>query len=92
MYNWCLITILYSRDNETSQAKFASNFFLLTYSKTCLNGHSQKDKKMVLKTHYRLMQVKSVSTFIKLPVVIKIFVLSFFEWPFYIRLTVHICV
>ena len=26
-------------------------------------------------------------TFIKLPFVIKIFVLSFFEWPFYIGLT-----
>ena len=35
------------------------------------------------------MQAKSIehsallSTFIKLPIVIKIFVLSFFEWPFY---------
>ena len=42
-----------------------------------------------------LMQVKStaecsaiLSTFIKLPVVIKIFVLSIFEWPFYTGLTV----
>ena len=45
---------------------------------------------MVFKTDYRLMQVKSIqreysailSTFIKLPVVIKTFVLSTFEWPF----------
>ena len=59
------------------------------------NGHSQKDRKLVLKTNYCLMQVKSVaaprggeqsaklSTFIKLPFVIKIFDLSFFEWLFY---------
>ena len=30
-----------------------------------------------------------LSTFIKLPFVIKIFVLSIFEWPFYIGFTVH---
>ena len=29
-----------------------------------------------------------LSTFIKLPFVIKIFVLSFFEWPFYTGFTV----
>ena len=49
---------------------------------------------MVFKTDYDLMQVKSIaecpkgehsailSTFIKLRVVIKTFVLSIFEWPF----------
>ena len=49
---------------------------------------------MVFKTNYCLMQVKSIaecpkgehsaifSTFIKLPFVIKVFVLSIFEWPF----------
>ena len=45
-----------------------------------------------------LMQVKSIakrehsailSTFIKLPIVTKIFVLSIFEWPFYTGFTVH---
>ena len=50
-----------------------------------LSGHSQKDLKLVFKTNYRLMQVKSIcnilSTFIKLPFVIKVFVLSIFEWP-----------
>ena len=54
-------------------------------AKTCLNGHSQKDQKWVSR-----MQVKSItelehsailSPFIKLPFVIKIFVLSMFEWP-----------
>ena len=60
------------------------------------NGHPQKDHKMFFKTdyHYRLMQVKSIAecskehsaillTFIKLPVVIKTFILSIFEEPFY---------
>ena len=42
------------------------------------------------------MQVKSIwdsatlSTFIKLPIVVKIFVLSIFEWPFYTGFTVLI--
>ena len=71
----------------------------------------KKTKKMVFKTDYRLMQVKSIAecsliagqkycrrlqrehsaillTFIKLPVVIKTFVLSIFEWPFYTGFTV----
>ena len=55
---------------------------------------------MVFKTNYRLMQVKSIaecskkehsailSTVIKVPVVIKTFVLSIFEWPFYTGFTV----
>ena len=63
------------------------------YSKTCLNGKSQKDRKL-FSTNYRLMQVANfarcsmgssaiVLTSIKLQFVIKIFVLSIFEWPFY---------
>ena len=54
---------------------------------------------MFIKTYYRLMQVKSIaecskhsailSTFIKLPVVIKTYVLSIFEWPFYTGFTVQ---
>ena len=47
-------------------------------------------QKLVFKTNYGLMQVKSIaehsailSNFIKLWFVIKIFVLSIFEWPFY---------
>ena len=31
-----------------------------------------------------------LSTFIKLPFVIKIFVVSIFEWPFYTGFTVHV--
>ena len=62
--------------------------------KPVLSGHSKRRPKLVFKTDYRLIQVKSVaecsngamkhsailSTFIKLPFVIKSFVLSFFEW------------
>ena len=55
-----------------------------------------KRPKKVFKTNYCLMQVKIIqrehsailSTFIKLPIVIKIFVLSIFEWPFYTDFTV----
>ena len=62
------------------------------------NSHSQKEQKLVFKTDYRLFQVKSItelehsailSTFIKLPFVIKIFVLYIFEWPFYTGFTVY---
>ena len=54
---------------------------------------------MFYKTNYRLMQVKSIaecskehsailSTIIKLPFVIKIIVLSIFDWSFYTGFTV----
>ena len=59
------------------------------YSKSC----QKEDQKLVFKTDYPLMQVKSIAecskgehsaillTFIKLPFAIKIFVLSIFERP-----------
>ena len=57
---------------------------------------AEKDQKLIFKTDFRLMQVKRIvecskgnhsairSTFIKLrvPFLIKIFILSIFEWPF----------
>ena len=53
-----------------------------------LRGRSKKTK-IGFKTNYCFMQVKSVSehsaillTFIKLPFVVMIFVLSILEWPF----------
>ena len=56
----------------------------------------KEDKKLVFKTDYRLMQVKSIaehsallSTFIKLLHVIKIFVLSILEWPLKTGFTVN---
>ena len=36
------------------------NFLLLTI-KPVLSGHSNKDQKLVFKTNYRLMQVKSIA-------------------------------
>ena len=50
---------------------------------------------MLFKTDYRLIQVKVLqtvilSTFIKLSIVIKTFVLSIFEWPFYAGFTVYV--
>ena len=52
-----------------------------------------KKTNLVYKTDDCLMQVKRehsaiLLTFIKLPVVIKTFVLSIFEWPFYTGFTV----
>ena len=60
--------------------------------KPVLSGHTKRRPKLVFKTDYRLMQIKSIAecskgspailwTFIKLPFVIKIFALSIFEWP-----------
>ena len=55
--------------------------------KPALSGHSKRRQKLVFKTHYHLMQVKSIaevskgsilSTFIKQPFVFKTFVLSIF--------------
>ena len=48
----------------------------------------KKIKNCFFKTNYRLMQV--LSTFIKLPIVIKIFVVSILEWPFYTGFTVGV--
>ena len=56
-------------------------------SKTCLKETPKEDQKLVFKTDYCLMQVKSIAdsaillTFIRLQFVIKIFVLSIFEQP-----------
>ena len=38
--------------------------------------------------YYRMLPFAILSTFIELPFVIKIFVLSIFEWPFYTSFTV----
>ena len=48
--------------------------------KPVLSGHSKRRPKLVFKTNYRIMQVKSnADCFIKLPFAIKTFVLSCFE-------------
>ena len=67
--------------------------------KPVYNGNSKKDQKLVFNTNYRLMQVKRFAEYskgehstillvsIKQPFVIKIFVLSIFEWSFYTGFT-----
>ena len=63
------------------------------YSKTCVKRPLSKRQKIVFKTDYRLMQVKSIadsailSTFVKLSFVFKDIVLSIFRWPFYTGFT-----
>ena len=56
--------------------------------KPVYNGHSQKDQKLVFKTNYCLMQVKSIAECSKgsilqyfQPLLSYNFVLSIFEWP-----------
>ena len=54
----------------------------------------KKTETWFLKPNYRVMKIKSIEhsailpSFIKLPIVIKIFVMSIFEWPFYTSFTV----
>ena len=59
-----------------------SNKICLNLDQVSLNA-GQKHCRMLQEEHSAIL-----STFIKLPFVIKIFVLSIFEWPFYTGLTV----
>ena len=73
-----------------------------TYSKTCVkrllskrqkNGFQDQLSLNAGQKYYRMLQREHsaiLSTFIKLPFVIKIFVLSIFEWLFYTGFTVYI--
>ena len=65
------------------------NFILSKYSKTCVkqprSNAGQKYCRMLQGEHSAILL-----TFIKLPFVIKIFVLSIFEWQFYTGFTVPI--
>ena len=66
---------------------------IIIYSKTCQNGHSQKDQKFGFQyqislnagqKYCRMLQGEHsamLSTYIMLPFVIKIFVFSIIEWP-----------
>ena len=72
----------------------------LKYSETCVKRSLLKRPKISFQTkfslnagqkYYRMLQGEHsviLSTFIQLPFVIKIFVLSIFEWPFYSGFTV----
>ena len=73
----------------------------LKYSKTCVKRPLSKIPKIDLQDqlslnagpkYCRMLQAEHsaiLSTFIKLPFIIKIFVLSIFEWPFYTGFTVY---
>ena len=73
------------------------------YSKTCVKQPLSKRQKIGFQDqlslnagqkYCRMLQgvhFAILSTFIKLPFVIKIFVLSIFEWPFYSCFTVTPC-
>ena len=59
------------------------------YNKTCVKGPLSKTLKIGFNEGQKYCRMPPLehsailSTFIKLPFVIKIFVLSIFEWPFY---------
>ena len=75
----------------------------VTYNKTCVKRPLSKRPKIGFQDQlllnagqkYSIMfqgeHSAILSTFIKLPFVIKIFVLSIFEWPFYTGFTVSDC-
>ena len=74
---------------------FASTVYLLC-SKTCVKWPLSKRSKIGFqdqislnagRTYCRMLQGEILSTFIKLPFVIMIFVLCIFEWPFYTGFT-----
>ena len=75
-------------------------FSVCTYSKTCVKRQLSKRPKIDFQDQLSLNAGQKycrmlkwehsaiLSTFIKLPFVIKRFVLSFYEWPFYTGITV----
>ena len=75
----------------------SSHFHTMVYSKTCVNGLCKKEligfqdqlsSKALQKAPGEGKHSAILSTFIKLPFAIKIFVLSVLEWPFYTGFTV----
>ena len=65
------------------------------YRKTCVKRPISKRPKIGFQDQLSLnagqKYCRILLTFIRLPFVIKIFVLSFFEWPFYTGFTVLDC-
>ena len=86
----------------SDQAVPTKSVYTINYSKTCVKQPLSKRQKIGFRDqislnagqkYCRLLQGEhsaKLLTFIKLPVVIKIFVLSTFEWPFYTGFTVHV--
>ena len=67
-----------------------TKYYLHNYSKTCVKQPLSKRQKIVIQYQLKREHSAILSTFIKLPFAIKIFVLSIFEWPFYTGFTVCI--
>ena len=90
-----LLVCLISSENSTRNCvnHCVPNHMLVYTVKPVISSHSNRSKNLVWEANYCLMQVKSIAecskggafcntlTFIKQPFVIKIFVLSIFEWP-----------
>ena len=84
----------------TKNSGFTKNSSKLKFSKTCVKRPLSKRPKIDFQDqlslnagqkYCRMLQGEHsaiLSTFIKLPFVIKIFVLSIFDWPFYTGYTV----
>ena len=81
-----LIETVLLRTNNVFLLKIRKNDLIYNTVKPVLSGQPKRTPKLAFKTDYRLMQIKKhsaiLSTFINLPFVIKICVLSIFEWPF----------
>ena len=87
--------------NLINCSSLVSSYTGKVYSKTCVKQPLSKRPKIGFQDqlslnagqkYYRMLQGEHseiLSTFIKLPFVIKVFVLSIFEWPFYTGLTVY---
>ena len=65
-----------------------------SYSKTCLSGHSKRRPKLVFKTNYRLMQVKSIAECSKGSIYSKGSILQYFgpSLSYHLSLKVLFCV
>ena len=100
--SWLYQLILFSKDDVEFVKSYAHSVLIMSnmvYSQTCIKRPLSKRPKIGFQDlslnadqkYCRTFQGKHsamLSTFIKLPFVIKIFVLSSFEWPFYTGFTV----
>ena len=96
-----IITKIYYEHFIGAIEEYNSSIKNYTYSNTCVEQPLSKRPQIGFQDqlslnagqkYCRLLQVEhsaTLSTFINLPFVIKIFVLSIFEWPFYTGFTVQ---
>ena len=76
---------------QSTVAQLVERLGINGYTKTCVNGHSQKFQDQLSlnagQKYYRMLSA-ILLTCIQLPVIVKTFVLSIFEWLFYTGFTV----